>query len=369
MGLYKRKDSPFWWMLLEGHGKESTRVRHDESRDKAIRDEQRALAEAIYRARMGDLARAAHKLPLTRTIRFDQHADWYAFHVLPQRRGAERERSSLAQLIAFFGADDLLTITTDRVREYMTHRLSMHVPKTKSLVRPSTVNREVDVLKAVMQAAVPRFFDQSPLKGLPRLRTVKPKKFILRAEDEAKLLATMTPADRAFFLTGLDSLMRLSNLIDLRRDEDKGDHFALIDSKTGPYVAIISRRVRQALDELPNVGPYYFPHRRVAKTARDRRGAIRLWLKRKCKDAGIKYGRGIGIIFHTATRATGATRMLQAGHDLRTVQEVGNWSDIRSIAGYLHTDRTRLRNAVESVSPDVSGKSATRRKQTGAKLL
>src|SRR5688572_25475052 len=121
MGLYLRTDSPYWWMHLEGHGQESTRVRHA-ARSAEVRKKQRELAEDIYRARMGDLARAAHKLPAKRTIPFSAHADWYEQHVLPTHRGAEREGFALTQLRAFFGDDDLLTITPARVSEYVTHR-------------------------------------------------------------------------------------------------------------------------------------------------------------------------------------------------------------------------------------------------------
>lgn len=360
MGVYVRKDSPYYWVLLERRGQsplcQSTHVLRD-ARTAEGRKQQRHLAEAVYIARMNDLARKAHQLPATHTEPFDQFVGWYRTHVLPSRRGKDREEYALTLLEAFFGKDDLMSVTPDRVREYTTERL-----KT---VAPGTVNREVGVLKSVMRAAVPKYFPVSPIKGLKWLRVVPRPKRLLLPDEESKLLASMTrPEDRAFYLVALDSLMRLSNVIDLRRDEDKGDHFALRDSKTGPYIAIISSRVRTALDALPKAGPYYFPHRRTGKTPAQRRSAVRVWLRRACERAGIPYGRTAqGMTFHTGTRATGATRMLQAGHDVRTVQEVGNWRDVRSMAGYLGTDRGRMRNAVESITPHLR---ATEHSQTKA---
>jgi len=369
MGLYRRTDSPFWWIHIDGTDiKESTKVPHAAT-SAAIRKQNRELAQQIYHARMGDLARATHKLPARRSVGFQAHADWYAEHVLPTHRGAERERELLKPLRAFFGSDDLLTITPGRVREYATYRMQQPVRvyvkgkaarTTGRTVSASTVNREIGQLKLVMKTGVPTYFPVSPLAGMPALRTVKPKKRVLEPAEETRLLAALpTDADRAFYLVAIDSLMRLSNVINLRRDEDHGDHFQLTDSKTGPYVAIISARVRAALDALPTDTEYYFPMRRVAKTERDRRGAWRQLLQRACTRAGIPYGRAHGgITFHTGTRATGATRMIQAGHDVTTVQAVGNWQDVRSMADYLHTNRDRMRSAVESVAgprnPDVN---------------
>jgi site-specific recombinase XerD len=73
-------------------------------------------------------------------------------------------------------------------------------------------------------------------------------------------------------------------------------------------------------------------------------------LQRACKAANVRYGRTAGgITWHTATRATGATRMLRDRTDLRTVQQVGNWKDIRSVQSYLETDTRAARRAVNRI--------------------
>lgn len=71
MGVYVRRDSKYYWMLIERPGaralKESTKVIRD-APDAMSRKLQRQQAEEIYRARMTALARARHDLPpLTRT--------------------------------------------------------------------------------------------------------------------------------------------------------------------------------------------------------------------------------------------------------------------------------------------------------------
>lgn len=363
MAVFVRDDSPFFQMLLEGTGERlSTKIPKTAATAK-VRKQLREQAQIIYNAAMVERARARYDLPsLTpETITFAKYADWFDTHVIAKRRGTERDRLSLKHLRTFFGSRDLTAIDRSATMEYATARLAARVgppPKpgrddTRRTVSPSTVNREIDLLKQMLTAAVPKYLKASPLAGMKRLRIVKRKKRIIQSgEEERRLLSVMTPIDRAFYLVARDSLMRLSNVIDLRRDEDRGSYFALSDSKTGPYEAVISIRVRKALDAIPLTGPYYFPHRRKGKTAAARRKAVSQWLKRKCHQAKIPYGRGIGgVTFHTATRATGATRLLREGADLRTLQEAGNWRDIRSVQEYLHADHARLKEAMNAGAP------------------
>jgi hypothetical protein len=356
MGVYRRADSKYWWMLLEHSGeKRSTGVLRAASTIEQQK-EQRTAAEDIYRAAMTKLAKAAHDLPTgpAETIAFDAYADWYQAHTLKKQKGYARALELLPPLRAFFGAVDLTAIDAALVSEYETARLTAPIGTTGRTVKWNTVNREVDLLKAMLRDAVPKYLKASPLAGRKKLKGAKIVKRVIRtAEEERRLLATMSRRDQAFYLTAVDSMMRLINLIHLRRDEDKGTHFDLMDSKTGPYQAPITARVRAALDALPKDSPYYFPHRRTAKTERDRRGAVRRWLQRRCKDAGIPYGRAIGgVTFHTATRGTGATRLLRAGVDPKTVMGAGNWKDVRSMMDYAELDAERVSAAVNAHAPE-----------------
>lgn len=367
MGIYKRRDSKFWWMWLERPGQKavirSTKIPHHDTSPE-IRRELEHQAEIVYKAAMVELARARFDLPalITQTIRFDAYAEWFDLHVISKRRGAERDRLSLSHLCAFFGTDDLSTVSRARAQEYMTARLSARIgkppkpgrPDTRRAVKPATVNREIDLLKEMLREAVPAHLKASPLVGMKRLRTVKIQKRVITPAEERRLIKALAPADAALYIVAVDTLIRLGNVLNLRRDENHDTHLALTDSKTGPYEVPLSDRARQALAELADTGPYYFAHRRGAKTDRDRRSAIRRMLERACKAADVPYGRAVaGTTFHQATRATGATRMIQRGVDIRTVQAVGNWADFRSMQDYLQTDRELMREAVNRIGPPV----------------
>lgn len=350
MGIYIRRDSPFYWCLCERpHQKPlifSTKI-PIAAHSAEARTEQRRSAEDVYRAKMTDLARQRHDLPLLdpETVTFTKYADWWEKHHLPTRRRQDRDALALKHLRGWFGPMELIAVDRSMVQEYITARRSKG--KTNS-----TINREVDVLKIMLRDAVPVYLKTSPLAGMKKLRTIKPPKRVLTRDEETRLLAELPVRDRAFYIVAVDTLIRLQNVIDLRWSEVKRNHLELSDSKTGPYKVPLSTRARKALDTLPKSGVYVFPHRHTAKNPRDVRNAIGRLLKRACArcDPPIPYGRGVGVTFHTATRATGATRMLRAGFDPRTVQQVGNWKDFRAMQEYLQPDSAHLQAAVNSIA-------------------
>lgn len=354
MSVYVRNDSPYYWMLLERPRQkpiyESTKI-PVASNSPELRKQQKHDAHDVYASRMAALARSRHELPAhdPTTVDFKTFASWFDRHHIARHRGAERDRASLKHLIGFFGSRDLSAIDRPRVSEYMTARAKK--------VRPGTVNREVDLLKSMLVAAVPKYLKASPIAGMRRLRVVKRRKRILTPAEESRLLKQLDPADRALYIVAVDTLMRLSNVLNLKRSEYDGSTISLEDSKTGPYVIPVSTRARAELDALPKSGEYFFPHRRSAKTDRDRRSVVRRLLQRACSKTSppVPYGRAsAGITFHIATRATGATRMLQRGVDAKTVQRIGNWKSLEQMGEYLETDLERMQAAVDQIGKGIT---------------
>jgi hypothetical protein len=114
---------------------------------------------------------------------------------------------------------------------------------------PRTVNREVAVIKAIVQSAVPDFLEVSPLYGMPLLPTTTPQRRLMTEDEEARLLRVMAPDDKALFLLGLDSLIRLMDLLDVKRADDHGATLWIADPKAGGGFAVpISTRARKALN-------------------------------------------------------------------------------------------------------------------------
>ena len=364
MPLYRVPNSPFWIMRLPRPGQrrplcESTKILHSPSTTTQAK-ENRALAERAMNARMGDLARERYDLPPAAAEpdpeKMGAWLTWYETHVVSTHRGAERERETLKRLRAEFGTLPLPEITRARVAEWMTARAKTVTPSTGRPVSASTINREVDILKAVLRSAAQHGkLEASPIAGMTRLHTITPTRRILTRDEEARLLAAIRqPEDRALFLMGLDTLCRLGDCLDLRRDDDHGTTLWIRDPKAGGgYAVPVSSRLRTALDACPTDGhEYYFTRRRLGD-ANKSRNSVRQMLEHACArtDPPIPFSRAAGgITWHWATRRTAATRMLQAGVDMATVQRAGHWASPSVVLGiYAGVDDARLREAVEGI--------------------
>jgi site-specific recombinase XerD len=353
MGVFIRSDSPYYQLLLERPGdkplRRPTKIPHSPS-TKLQRVENRRLAEQAYHDAMQALAKGDLGHDDGYTKRFSDMERWYRLHRLPKRRGARRELDLLRHLAAFFGDTLLRKITPARVDEYETHRLAQHAA-------PGTINREVDHLKTMMRiAAENKWAPPKLLYGKRKLHVPKTAKARLTPEQEHAILAAIRhPNDRALVIMGIDTLTRQGDLLDFRRAHDHITTADIVDPKNGRFLNVpISPRLRTALNACepdPAGSDYYFWQRRKAKNPRDWGASVRTMFKAACRKANVPFGRKLqAITFHRATRATGASRMLARGADLKTVQSIGGWADVRSMDPYLTAEDANRQAAVRLVS-------------------
>jgi integrase len=318
MGLYQRKDSPYWWLWIEAtKAAESSGILIGET--VAQRRDAKRLAEEAYQRRMLEIAEQKIR-PLTApSIRFSAYADAYARDVIPLRRGARRELEMLKPLRRFFDGDLLSKIDADRVRAYMAARK----------VSPRTVNREIDLLKGMLRDAVPKYLPVSPIAGLKRIKPAPVKRRLLTPAEETRILAACADAqDTALIVLGIDTLIRLGDLLDLERTDRDGDWLYVKHAKSGEaYEVALSPRCVAALDAIAaDDARYYFEKFRRALEPRDWLSSVRHRFEHLCKLAQVKYGRATGLTFHWATRRTGASRyLLDKGAPISVVQKQGNW--------------------------------------------
>jgi integrase len=346
MGVFTRPDSPYWWLWLETTSqKEGTDIRIGETT--AQRRDSRAIAEDRYHQRMNELAARLYKLPsATPAIRFAKYADTYATDVIALRKGARRERELLVPLVAYFGDCLLSAIDPDRVRAYMAARRSHGVSGR-------TVNREIDLLKGMLRDAVPKYLNASPIVGLKRLPVIMPRRRLMTDAEERRLLkAAKDPQDRAILILGRDTLVRLGDLLDLKRSDRNGRWIYIADPKNGEAIEVpLSARAQRALDAIRGDAPYYFTKFRKADNPRDWPSSVRQRLEYLCQQARppIPYGRKAGgLTFHWATRRTGATRMLIRDRvAVPIVQRIGGWKKPAVLLEiYSEADRRDLLRAV-----------------------
>lgn len=348
MGLYRH--GRFWWMYLEGTGRrrESTGIRCDACSPQT-RKENEGHAESIYHARMTQLARQRVGLPIDTGRTFREQAAWYEEHHTSKRAATSRSREThiLTRLRAHFGARALTEIKPARWTEYETVRLAEGVSR-------NTVGRELSVMKQVLVSAVGEHLDVSPLAHVKRRTVALPAKYTLTAADERRLLKELHDDEiRDLYLVGVGTLLRQMNLVTLQRCQHYGARI-VVQTKTGPHQVpltgptVLQERAATVLRRrMPKTGDGYFFPRWQARFAKGRDGA-NAWLlkivRRAATRAGLRWGlTHHGVVWHTMTRATGATRMLRDYRiDVRTVQLVGGWRSLDQMASYLGVDLSHL---------------------------
>lgn len=346
MALFTRPDSPFWWYWIEGTTtRKSTRVPIGGGSAEQNRELKRQ-ARAIYAAAQAHEAQHGAGLSKTRaTISYRDFSTWFETHETAHHRGAAGEASILRQLALYFNRfASLAEIAESNVKEWMTWRV-----KT---VEPSTVNRELDVLKRLMIAAVPTYLEKSPIAGLRRFRVDEKEPRILTPDEELKMLAAGSLEDRAWLLTALDTLLRLSNVVNLKWAQVKFQTRGIVplNAKVKHDIVPISTRMYAALRALPQDTVWVFPGFHVVgeKPSAAKNKIIRRF-DLLCQLAHVPHGRAAeGVTFH-CLRHTGATRALQRGASVRTVMKLGGWKDERSVMRYVHAADSDVRKAAESI--------------------
>ena len=347
MSAFTRPDSKFWWLYLETT-KEKIKTNILIGATRGQRADNAILARDLYHKTMSDLAQGVNNVS-KKAITFNAWADIYDRTAIELHRGKDRERQILPRLRAAFGSLLLKQITKDRVIEWRAQRLTTprvveHFggPKGKRRVLPppslATVKRELNLLKSILAAAVPTYLAASPIAGKgglgPSEKIPKRKKRIMTAEEEARFLAGFQhPADALVFMIAVDCLVRLGDVLDLKKADDLGTTLRIVDPKNGEEIhPPISPRVRTALDALPaNDSQYLFPHRRAGLSESERRHTYLTLCRRVAVRAGVPWGKRMGgNTFHWATRRTGAIRLLRTGTSndiVSVVQAIGGWAD------------------------------------------
>lgn len=346
MGVYKRPDSPFYWYRIEcTRHRLSTGIPVDAGSPEQAR-EQRRQAEAIYAA--AKTTHATTRAGLTTAplpaMPFATFAVWYEQHHIAHQRGVDKGRSMLRKLRLYFDRFTLPDITDPVVREWMSWR--------KKQVQPSTVNRELDVLKALLRASVPLYIPSYPLGDVRRFRLPEREARVLTDEEEARLLSACGPFDRAFILAGLDTLLRLGSLLALQWPQVQIERRVIVplNAKVSLDAVPISTRLLQALKALPRTSAYVFPHFHANQRPTSAKNRAMRRFHALCALADVPHGRAIGGVTIHCLRHTGATRALQRGASVRTIMKLGGWRCERTVMRYLHASDLDVRAAAESIA-------------------
>jgi len=365
MGLYKRKDSPFWWMSLRGDCRrifESTNT------------EKKKLAERIYAKRLLDIQSGCLDTPRPEgTMLFSELATRYV-EWAQRQKGIRRKEGFVKALTAIFGDLPLKAFTTQLVESYQSKLLSAGR-------KPATPNRHVATLKHMFTKAVDwELVDESVRKRIRRAKLLKEENMRLRylsAVECRALIEASEPHLKPIVITALNTGMRKGEIFSLQweRHVDLKHGFILLDiTKNGHRREIpINRTLRETLQGLVRhiKSPYVFTNR-WGKPFTDLKKSFKLACKRaeterclKCQYATHKVGEGetgkcpecgkklerrciTDFRFHDL-RHTAASHMIMSGVDIVTVKEILGHKSLTMTLRYAHLAPSHRRKAVDAL--------------------
>lgn len=250
---------------------------------------------------------------------------------------AQAYRECLRRLAESFGGSPLSALSPFLVERHKQQRI-----QEGARVR---ANRELAVLKSLFNRCREwkLFEGENPVESVKLLKEPRQRLRFLEPEEEDRLLGECAEPLRTLILVGTNCGLRLkSEALTLRwTDVDVARRtltVAAAYAKSGTSRTVSLNSVMlAALSRLPKRSEFVFakPNGKPYHAIRGFRAA--------CQRAGLS-----GVTPHS-TRHTFATRLVENGVDLRTVQELGGWATLSLIQRYAHVSPSRKVEAVEGL--------------------
>jgi integrase len=324
MGIYRR-GKVFW---IDYHDENRERVQ-ESSRSSIRRD-----AEALLTLRKSELLRGVYRRPVK--ISFGGFGERYMEYAKANKRSWLRDEQMLKHLGEFFGTErQLAEITAADIEGYKLCR--------KAKVSGSTVNRELALLKRMFNLAISwdLFLDLNPFRKVKFFREVNLGLRVVSPEEEEKLLQNASPYIQDIIRFGLNTGLRIGEIFGLQWDnvDLEKNILNVFAPKTQKTRAVpINGETRKVLEywALGRRSEFVFYNPETGTPFVDLKAGFGL----ACRKSGIE-----GVTWHTL-RHTFASRLVDRGVDIVTVQQLLGHSTITVTMRYTHTNLDSKRAAV-----------------------
>jgi integrase len=191
VGIYKRKDSRYWWMGYTAKGEQQCESTKTSSKD---------LAKKIWKKREAEIALGRFQVgwPGERMTFAEICEEFFCSHSSTlSSKSQENHQTFVKNLRAYFGDRKLTEIDERNVVEYRNYRRRQPLKRDpKRTVKGATVNRELACLHCIFQFALKRkYIGENPSSGVKHFdeRQERPSKRMLTVEAEHRILEAAPP--------------------------------------------------------------------------------------------------------------------------------------------------------------------------------
>ena len=331
-GITQRKNRPGWWARIEHHGREQWFKCDTKSQAKAVHG--RVRAEIREKTYFPEQFRAKPKA-ITLQAWIARYLDGCS-HLRSYRHQKQYGRWWTSCL----GNRLLHELTSEEIAKIQ----ATTIQKCKQA--PSTVNRYLSFLRRILNVAIrDGLLLQNPVHGIKFSPEPVGRLRYLSDDEICSLEETMAPEDWLVVAFALETGLRQAEQFKARWEwvNFEARIITIPRSKSGRtrHVALSDGAI-SILQRNPSwmASPYLFPSPRKQGQPRDGRSfTVRVFIP------ALRHVSIEGVTWHTL-RHTFASRLVMAGVDIRTVQELMGHSTIVQTMRYAHLSSAHLRDAV-----------------------
>jgi len=327
MSLYKREDSPYWWVKIAHGGRPIQRSTGTSDKAKAQEYHDKLKASLWDQDRLGIKPRHTWNETVVRYLAETQH-----------KASQVSDKTHLRWLDRFLNGVTLDAINRDVLDKIMAARMAEGV-------RNSSVNRVMEVVRAVLRKAA---YEWEWLDRVPRVRMLPEAKRRIRwiTQDEAGRLIAALPEHLA-------AMVRFSLETGLRRANVTGLEWSQVDlTRRTAWIHPDQAKARKAIAVPLSAAAIIVIREQIGKHLTH----VFSYRGHRVTQVNTKAWRsvlervGISEFRWHDLRHTWASWHVQAGTPLHVLQELGGWECVEMVRKYAHLSSEHLAVYVDRLS-------------------
>jgi len=336
MGLYHRGQT--WWMRFTYKGRQ---IR------KSAETTNKKLAKRIYHKILGEIAEGKwfERLPGEEKSFKEMIEKYLKEHSARNKtpKSHDRDKELANHLVSSFGDSILTEIAPRSISEYKAKRRDEGAS-------PRTINYELALISHAFNLAIKEWewLKDNPVSRVSRERVNNIQERWLTFEEEEKLLDASPKWLQGLIIFSLETGLRQGETLNLQWpqvDLFRRTITILEQKNRGKDTIPLNERAQEVLKakaKIRHIKTNYVFH----NNNRNRIGVSNLL---RAFYSATKKAKLKGFRWHDL-RHTFATRLVQAGVDLYSVQKLGRWKNIQMVMRYAHHYSESLRAGVEALN-------------------